>query len=309
MNGPSPSDGTSEARIGALVGIAAYTIWGFFPIYFHALEPTSAIEVLSHRIVWSLLVVGLALLVRKDWSWVGPFLADRAQVLELLAAAVLIAINWLVYVWTVEQSRVLEAALGYFINPLVTVGMGVVLLRERLRTLQWAAVALGATAVLVISVAYGSFPWISLTLAFSFASYGYMKKRISLSPLRSLSAETAALTPVAMVVIIYLSATGSLEFGSGRLSLSILLALSGVVTAVPLILFAASARRIPLTLLGLLQYLTPVMQFLCAVFIFHESMPATRWIGFALVWAALAMLSLDSILHYRNTPGVVPISG
>ncbi len=299
----------SQTRIGALVGVAAYTIWGFFPIYFHALEPATAIEILSHRIVWSLLVVLLILGVRRDWSWIRPFMADRSQVLELLAAAVLIAINWLVYVWAVGQERVLEASLGYFINPLVTVAMGVVLLSERLRSLQWVAVGLGAAAVLVITVAYGSFPFIALTLAFSFASYGYMKKKITLNPVRSLTAETALLTPVAVAVIAVLYSRGTLEFGSARSGLSGLLALSGLVTAIPLILFAAAARRIPLTLLGLLQYLTPVMQFLCAVLIFHESMPATRWIGFALVWAALALLSFDSILHYRNTPAALPLSG
>ncbi|HTN99516.1 MAG TPA: EamA family transporter RarD, partial [Microthrixaceae bacterium] len=257
---------------------------------------------------WSLVVVVLALTARRDWKWVRPFFADRSQVLELLAAAVLIAVNWLVYVWAVEQERVLEASLGYFINPLVTVGLGVALLGERLRPLQWVAVALGAAAVLVIAIAYGSVPFISLTLAFSFAGYGYIKKRVSLNPLRSLTAETAALSPVALAVILYLSATGSMEFGSGSLSLSTLLALSGLVTAIPLILFAASARRIPLTLLGLLQYLTPVMQFLCAVFVFHESMATARWIGFGLVWAALGLLSLDSIGHYRNSLNPTSVS-
>lgn len=292
----------SEIRLGVIVGIVAYTIWGFFPIYFHALEPASAIEILSHRIIWSLLVVSVALAVRKDWSWVGPFLADRSQVLELVAAATLIAINWLVYVWAVGQDRVLEASLGYFINPLVTVAFGVVLLNERLRSMQWLAVGLGAAAVLVITIAYGSFPFISLTLAFSFAGYGYIKKKIELTPLRSLTAETAVLSPVAVVVVGVLWSRGTLEFGPARPGLSALLAMSGLVTAVPLILFAASARRIPLTLLGLLQYLTPVMQFVCAVFVFHESMPTTRWIGFGLVWAALALLSLDSLLHYRSSP-------
>lgn len=211
----------------------------------------------------------------------------------------LIAINWLVYVWAVEQDRVVEASLGYFINPLVTVALGVVLLGERLRRLQWIAVGLGVISVAIIGVAYGAFPFVSFTLAISFAGYGFIKKTVHLGPLHSLTAETAALAPVAVGILVFVGTSGSLEFAQdGRLT--VLLTASGVITAFPLLLFAASARRIPLTLLGLLQYITPTMQFIIAIAIFHEEMSLDRWVGFGVVWAALVTLSIDAVRHLRR---------
>lgn len=289
----------SEEHAGTLIGIAAYLLWGLFPIYFHALEPASALEILANRILWSLVVVVAILALRSDWSWIRPFLRDRRQVLQVTAAAVLIAVNWLTYVWAVGQDRVIEASLGYFINPLVTVGLGVLVLREKLSRLQWAAVALGASSVIVIGVAYGAFPFISVTLALSFAGYGFIKKTVHLGPLHSLTAETALLVPASVVIMIVLSANGTLEFGRSA-GLTVLLISAGAVTAVPLLLFAASARRIPLTLLGLLQYLTPVMQFILAVAVFHEHMGSDQWIGFVIVWVALVVLSIDAVKRSRT---------
>lgn len=290
----------SAERVGVLAGVAAYGLWGVFPLYFHLLAPTSALEILCHRILWSLVVMAIVLSVRRDWTWIPPLVRSPRRLIELAVAAVLIAINWLVYVWAVEEDRVVDAALGYFINPLVTVSLGVVVLGERLRRMQWVAVALGALAVLVISVGYGQVPVVALTLAFSFAGYGFLKKRITLTPSQSLTAETAILTPVAIVVMVFVATGEGTVFANEGLGMSLLLATTGVVTAVPLVLFAASARRIPLTMLGLLQYLTPSLQFLCGVFVFDEHMPPERWAGFALVWIALMCMSADAIRQLRR---------
>ena len=294
----APGDAAREQRLGVIAGVAAYGLWGTFPIYFHLLAPTGAVEILCHRILWSLVVMAGVLLWRRDGGWIRPLLRRPRQLAELTLAATLIAVNWGLYVWAVEQDRVVDAALGYFINPLVTVMLGVIVLGERLRRLQWIAVGLGAAAVVVITVGYGQVPYIALTLAMSFAGYGYLKKRVTLTPAQSLGAETAILAPAAAIAMVVLAGSEGLEFGNDP-GLSLLLATTGVVTAVPLVLFAASARRIPLTMLGLLQYLTPTLQFLCGVFIFDESMPAERWAGFALVWVALMCMSFDAVRQLR----------
>ena len=291
-------DPTRDHRIGVIAGVAAYGLWGFFPIYFHLLAPTSPVEILCHRILWSLAVMAVVLAWRRDGAWIRPLLRRPRQLAELALAALLIAVNWLLYVWAVEQDRMVDAALGYFINPLVTVTLAVVVLGERLRRLQWIAVGLGAVAVAVITVGYGEVPYVALALAVSFAGYGFLKKRVTLAPSQSLAAETAILAPVAAIAMAVMARGNGLEFGSDP-AMSALLATSGVVTAVPLVLFAASARRIPLTMLGLLQYLTPTLQFLCGVLIFDEPMSATRWVGFGLVWAALTCMSVDAVGRLR----------
>jgi chloramphenicol-sensitive protein RarD len=288
-----------ELRLGIVAGVAAYGIWGFFPIYFHLLSPAGPVEILCHRILWSLVVMAAALTWRRDFGWIRPLLGRPRQLAELALAAVLIAVNWLIYVWAVEQDRVVDAALGYFINPLVTVMLAVVLLGERLRRLQWVAVGLGGVAVAVIAVGYGEVPYVALALAFSFAGYGFLKKRVTITPAQSLSAETAILAPAAAVAMVVLAQGNGIEFGSDP-KLSLLLATSGLVTAVPLVFFAASARRIPLTMLGLLQYLTPTLQFLCGVFVFQEPMSSSRWVGFALVWVALMCMSFDAVRSLRS---------
>ena len=292
-------DTEREHRLGVAAGVAAYGLWGVFPIYFHLLSPAGPIEILCHRILWSLAVIAVALAWRRDVSWIRPLLGRPRQLAELALAAVLIAVNWLLYVWAVDEDRVVDAALGYFINPLVTVLLAVILLGERLRRLQWIAVGLGGVAVVVIAVGYGEVPYVALALAFSFAGYGFLKKRVTLTPAQSLGAETAILAPVATVAMVLLDRGDGLTFGQEP-GLSLLLATSGVVTAVPLVLFAASARRIPLTMLGLLQFLTPTLQFLCGVLVFQEPMSAERWIGFALVWVALMCMSFDALRRLRT---------
>jgi chloramphenicol-sensitive protein RarD len=291
------------ARGGTAYGAGAYLIWGLFPLYFHLLSPAGAVEVVAHRVFWSaaLCLLIVALSRRKDW--VRPLLAAPARLARLGLAASLIAANWGIYVYAVGTGHVVEAALGYFINPLVTVLLGVLLLRERLRRPQWAAVGLGAAAVVVLSADYGRLPWISLALAASFAGYGLSKKQIggSLGAVASLTSETLLLAPVAVAGLVWLQLTGRSTVSTDAPSHLALLVSTGVATAVPLLLFAAAARRVPLVTIGLLQFITPVLQLLCGVLVLGERVPPSRWVGFAMVWSALVLLSLDSWRFSRLT--------
>lgn len=285
-----------QDRAGLLCGFAAYGLWGLAPLFWPLLQPAGAVEILAHRMVWSLVVVGLILLVLRRWSWVGPLLRQPRRLGLVALAATAISVNWGLYIWGVNSGHVVETALGYFINPLVSIGFGVLLLRERLRPAQWAAVGVGVVAVGVLAVGYGKLPWISLTLAFSFATYGLVKKRIGLDGLESLAAETAVQFLPALGFLVYLTARGDSTFGSGGgMGHSVLLVSCGVITAGPLILFGAAAVRLPLSTIGMLQYLTPTSQFILGVTLFHESMPPERWAGFALVWLALALLTWDAL--------------
>ncbi len=294
----SPDD-QGELRRGTTYGFLAYAIWGVFPLYFHALKPSGAWEILAHRIVWTLVLCLAVLGVRRDLAWSRQLVARPRLALGVTIAALLIAANWVIYVFAVISGRTTEAALGYFLNPIVTVALGVLVLRERLRPLQWAAVAIGAAAGIYLSVAGGQFPLIALTLAFSFAGYGLVKKKVgaSLDAMHSLAAETAVLFPVAVGVLAWLTVTGGTTFTQDTPLHPTLLLLAGVVTAVPLLLFAAAARRIPLTTVGLLQFITPVLQLICGVVLLGEHMSTERWIGFAIVWVALLMLSVDMLAN------------
>jgi len=291
-------DEREELRRGTVYGFLAYAIWGVFPLYFAALKPAGAWEILAHRILWTLVLCVGILAIRRDLAWSRQLLRRPRLGLGVTIAALLIAANWVIYVTAVITGRTTEAALGYFLNPLVTVALGVIVLRERLRPLQWTAVAIGAVAGLYLSIAGGQFPLIALSLAFSFAAYGLVKKRVgaSLDAMHSLAAETAVLFPVAVVLLAVLVARGETTFTLEKPLHPALLLLAGVITAVPLLLFAAAARRIPLTTVGLLQFITPVLQLLCGVLLLGEHMSAARWVGFAIVWVALAVLTLDSVL-------------
>ncbi|MGB2839187.1 MAG: EamA family transporter RarD [Actinomycetes bacterium] len=290
----------SERRRGLIYGLSAYLLWGLFPLYFPLLDPTPPIEILAHRIVWSLLVLVVVVLVARRWSWIKPLLHDRRRMLLLPAAAVTIALNWGVYIYGVNSEQVVQTSLGYFINPLVSVLFGVVLLKERLRPPQWAAVGLGAFAVVVLTIDYGGLPLIALTLAVSFGTYGLIKKTLDMGAVESLSAETAILAPVAFIYLAFLASTDSSAFVTEGPQMAVLLASLGVITVVPLLFFGASATRIPLTWIGLLQYTAPVLQFLIGVYVYNEPMPASRWIGFALVWSALVILAIDSLIAVRR---------
>ena len=289
-----------ERRRGLIYGLSAYLLWGIFPLYFPLLEPTTPLEILAHRIVWSLVFLLIVLAVSGRWSWIRPLLRDRRRMLLLPAASVTIALNWGVYIYGVNSGQVVQTSLGYFINPLVSVLFGVVLFKERLRAIQWAAVGLGGIAVIVLTVDYGGLPWIALTLAVSFGTYGLIKKTLDMGAVESLSAETAILTPVAAAYLGFLLVNGSSAMATDGPQMAFLLASLGVITVIPLLFFGAAATRIPLTWIGLLQYSAPILQFLIGVFIYDEPMPASRWVGFALVWSALVILAIDSIAAARR---------
>ncbi|WAZ23440.1 EamA family transporter RarD [Streptomyces cinnabarinus] len=290
-----------ERHIGLLNGFAAYGMWGLFPLFFPLLKPADPFEVLAHRMVWSLVAVALALLVIRRWRWAAELLRQPRKLALIAVASAVIAVNWGVYIWAVNNDRVVEASLGYFINPLVTIAMGVLLLKERLRPVQWAAVGVGFAAVLVLTIGYGRPPWISLILAFSFATYGLVKKKVNLGGLESLAAETAIQFLPALAYLLWLSADGGSTFTTEGPGHAALLATTGLVTALPLVCFGAAAIRVPLSTLGLLQYLAPVFQFLLGVLYFREAMPPERWAGFALVWLALTLLTADAWRSARRT--------
>jgi len=294
-----------EAGRGFWFGFAAYGIWGLFPLFWPLLEPGRADDILANRMTWSLVAVVLMLLVQRKWAWIRPLLAQPRRLALSATAAVVISVNWGVYIWGVNSGHVVETSLGYFINPLVTIAFGVLVLHERLRPAQWAAVGIGAAAVAVLTVGYGRLPWIALTLALSFATYGLLKKKVGLGGLESFAVESAVMFPFAVGYLVYLAVRGQgtfghTEAGSYGWGHSGLLMLSGLITAIPLLCFGAAAVRVPLTTLGLLQYLAPVFQFLIGIAVFHESMPPARWAGFALVWAALAVLSYDALRQLRQ---------
>ncbi|MFD7627160.1 EamA family transporter RarD [Streptomyces sp. NPDC059851] len=285
----------SEQRTGLLYGFGAYGMWGLVPLFWPLLKPAGAVEILAHRMVWSLAVVGGILLVVRRWGWIRELLREPRKLGLTALAATVISVNWGLYIWSVNNGAVVESSLGYFINPLVTIAIGVLLLGERLRRTQWAAVGIGFAAVLVLAIGYGRPPWISLVLAFSFATYGLIKKKLGMGGVESLAAETALLFPPALGYLLWLAAQGRSAFGSEGLGHSALLAATGLVTAIPLVFFGAAAIRVPLSTLGLLQYLAPVFQFMLGVLYFHEAMPPERWAGFSLVWAALALLTWDAL--------------
>jgi len=287
---------TAPDRWGLPLGLGAFLLWGAMPLFFPLLEPAGALEIIAHRIVWSL-VFCLVLLAatRSLGAFVAVLRNPRALGLFAIASA-LIIVNWTTYVYAVLTGHVLDAALGYFINPLLTVLLGIVVLRERLRPAQWLALGLGAAAVVVISTGVGGLPWISLVLAGAFGLYSLVKNRVGrgVDALPGLAAETAVATPFALAFLGWLAVTGAGTFSTQGTGHALLLIACGVVTGLPLLLFSAAARRLPLSVVGMLQYLTPVLQFLLGLLVFDEHMPTTRWVGFALVWVALVVLTVDA---------------
>ena len=294
----------SENSVGILFGISAYGLWGLLPLYFLILAPAGPVEIVANRVVWSLIFCTLLLTAMRSWRPVLTALRTPRIVGTLTVAALLIAVNWLVYTYGVTSGQAIEASLGYFINPIVSVLLGVIVLRERLRPLQWTAIGMGVLAVVVLAVGYGAVPWIALTLAFSFGLYGFVKKKVGsrVDAVSSLSIETVVLTPIAVGVMLWLSSTGRATLVSEGPGHFWIMVASGVITAVPLIFFGAAARRLPLTTIGLLQYLAPVLQFLLALLVLKEEMPFERWIGFGLVWVGLILLTIDMLRTVRRQP-------
>jgi len=288
----------SQHRAGLLLGAAAYVMWGLFPLYWPLLEPAAAAEILAHRVVWSLVVVLLLLAVWRRLRRLGGIPARSWRYLTV--AAVLISVNWGTYIYGVNTDQVVETSLGYFIGPLVTVGIAVVVLGERLRPAQWAALTLAGVAVLVLTADYGRPPWIALTLAFSFATYGLLKKKASVGAAESLAVETSVLVAPALVYLLWLEAQGTGTFGQVSPGHSLLLVGAGLVTVLPLLAFSAAATRIALSTLGLLQYIGPTLQFGIGVFVYDEPMPPVRLAGFVLVWISLALFTAETFVHRRR---------
>lgn len=294
VQGGTESAAGRERRIGTLAGAATYAIWGVFPLYFHRLGSIGSLELACLRITSTCFVMGLVLVVGRDTAWIGAFLRDRRKVVRVALAGFMVASNWLIYVWAVATDRVVEAAIGYYINPLVTVALGVVLLRERLRANQKIALAFGAASVAVLTWSYGNVPMVALGLSLSFALYGYLKKTANLTALRALAVESAAVTPFAVVALVVMALGPGLDITHAAGTTQGLVSLLGVITAIPLVLFGVATRRIPLATIGLLQYISPSLQLLVGVVALHEEVGTARWVGVALVWIALVFLAMDA---------------
>jgi len=274
-------------------------LWGAFPLYWPLLQPANPMEIVSHRAVWSLFFCLIALGLGKQLKSTYALLKNPRVFIRLLLAAALISVNWIVYIWGVNNGHVVECALGYYINPLIIISFGVIMLREKMRKLQWTAVGFGALGVIVLTIDYGRLPWIALALAVSWGSYGLVKKQLNLGALEGLAIETLLSLPIYGGYLIFIGLNGTGQLGSS-LGLSLLLIGGGVVTAIPLLLFNGSTTRLPFTIIGLLQYITPTIQFSIGVWVRHEAMPTARWIGFLIIWAALITLAIDLLKSSRT---------
>ncbi|MGW9632069.1 EamA family transporter RarD [Agromyces sp. NPDC055520] len=299
------------SRSGLLYAVSAYVLWGFLPIYFIALAPSGPIEIVAWRVLFSLVFCALLITITRAWRALGLLLRDRRVVWTMGLAGLLIFVNWQTYVYAATSGQVVEAALGYFINPIVTVFLGVFVQRERLNPTQWTAVGISIVAVAVLAVGYGKLPWIALILAFSFGFYGLIKKRVGpkVDAVSGLTLETAWLTPLAIAQLVFVAMTTGLTIGTVSVWHTVLLVGLGAVTAVPLLLFAAASRRLPLIFMGFIQYFAPFIQFLVGVFILQEPMPPERWVGFGLVWLALVVLTVDMLrgVHASRRVIVEPV--
>ena len=298
---------SAARRSGVWFGLAAYGIWGLFPLYWPFLKPASAMEILAHRIFWTFVLMALIVTVRRAWPAVAAVFGDRRRLGLMIAAAVLIATNWGVYIWAVNVNRVVDASLGYFINPLVSVVFGVIFLRERLRPLVWLALGIGVVAILVMVWANGTVPWIGLTLAFSFGTYALVRKLADVQSYIGLTVEGIILTPLAVSFLFVLGVRGTLVFGHHSINQSVFSMLAGPITAVPLLFFGAAVTRVDLSTMGLLQYVTPSAQFLLGLWVFHEQVSLGRWLGFVIVWLALGVFTFDNIRHSTSQGDVVLI--
>ena len=292
---------------GTFLGLSAYVIWGLVPIYWPKLQPATPLEILAHRIVWSLVFILVVIFVTKKQKVTLEVFRDRRSLGLLTVAAVLIAINWGVFIWASVSGHIRESSLGYYITPLVSVALGVIVFKEKLRKLQWLALGIAAISVIYLATAHGKFPFVALILSLSFGIYGYVKKFVGIDAIESLAVETAVLAPIAFIYILFLSVQGNNSFTNHGAAHALWLSSSGIVTAVPLLLFGAAAVRIPLSLLGILQYIGPTMQFIVGIWVFHEAMPHQRFIGFLLTWVALIILTADS-LHHQFKPSSKVVS-
>lgn len=287
---------------GILYALGAYIAWGLLPIYWKSIQNVPALEILGHRIIWSVVFVGMLLYWQKDRSWIETLRGNRKLMGTLVLTALLLSNNWFFYIWAVNQGFVVETALGYFINPLISVVLGVLFFGETLRVWQWMAVAVACVGVLYLTFVYGQLPWIALILAFSFAFYGLLRKKARLASIPALGFETAVIVPIALIYIIVLEASGSGHLFSVNWQTTTLLLLAGVITAVPLLLFGAGANRINLSTIGILQYIAPTMQFFIGIYLYNEPFTQTRLIGFCIIWLALVVYAVDGLKNGRRQP-------
>ena len=301
MNDEAAGEKDGTVAVGMAAGVAAYTLWGFFPAFFPLLEPAGAVEILAHRIVWSFVVMAIVVTLLRGWGRVRA--VGRVSWARIGGAAVFVSANWGVYVYAVNSERVTEAALGYTINPLVSVLLGVIVFRERLTRPQWLAVALAVVAVGVLTAGYGHFPYLSVILAVSFGLYGVFKKKLRVDPVTGMLGEVAVTTPVAVAFLVWLGASGAGTFTGHGAGHSGLLAASGLVTVVPLLLFAVAAQRIPLATVGMLQYIVPVLQMAWGLLVVGERLDAVQWVGFALIWAAVIAFTVAGRTPRSARPG------
>lgn len=296
MNAPAAPEGSATGRLAAgLAVVGAFGVWGLFPIFFKAVGHMPAVEILSHRFVWTVLVLAAALTFLGRWAKVRRVLGDRRLVLALLASSLTLSINWVVFIWAVVDGRVIDTSLGYFGSPLASVVLGVVLLKERLNRWQWLAVGLAGAAVASMIVGAGTLPWVSLTLAIIWSLYGFLRKLTPVDAIDGLFVETLVLTPLALTYLVWLAVAGMGHFGHGDVAIDLLIVSSGVVTAVPLCCFAFAARRLRLVTLGIFQYITPTLTFLLGVFLYDEPFDTAKRITFALIWLALIVYTADAI--------------
>jgi len=289
----------SEYSLGLLFGISSYVLWGLFPLYWPLLEPSNPLEIVSHRAVWTLVFCAIVLALTKQIHSTIKILRDPRKMVGLLATTILISINWITYIWATNNGHVVEAALGYYINPLIIITFGVLLLHEKMRPLQWMAVAIATVGVIILTIDYGRLPWVAISLALSWGTYGLVKKKLDLGALDGLAIETLiSLIPYGFYLL-YLGHNGAGQFGHKPL-LTVLLIAAGAITAIPLLLFNGSTTRLPYSTIGLLQYITPTIQFSIGVWLRHEDMPTARWIGFIVIWFALAALGTDLVRSSRT---------
>lgn len=290
-----------EQRKGFIYGFAAYLMWGLFPLYWRLLDRSSAIELLAHRVIWSLLTIVALVAVLRKFGQVKALIRQPRKRWALMGAALLISVNWGTYIWGVINGHVVETSLGYFITPLFAVFLGVVVLKERLRPAQWVALAIAFIAVLGLAIENGRPPWIAILLTFSWGFYGLVKKKADAGAIEGMAVESATVVPLAIAAIVVLGLQGQSTVTQDGTGYFVLVLLTGPLTAVPLLFFGAAATRTSLTTLGLLNYIAPILQFICGVVLFHEHMSPMRWAGFALVWLALVIFTFDGMRRRRQT--------
>jgi chloramphenicol-sensitive protein RarD len=289
----------SVYSLGLLFGFSSYILWGLFPLYWPLLEPANPLEIVSHRAVWTLVFCLIILALTKQLHSTIAILNNPRKMIGLFATTILISINWITYIWATNNGHVVEAALGYYINPLIIIAFGVLLLKEKMRPLQWVAVSIAAVGVIILTIDYGRLPWVAIALALSWGSYGLIKKKLDLGALDGLAIGTLiSLIPYSFYLL-YLGHQGTGQFGH-KLTLTLLLVAAGAITAIPLLLFNGSTTRLPYSTIGLLQYITPTIQFSIGVWLRHEAMPTARWIGFIVIWFALAALGTDLVRSSRT---------